>query len=103
MKITFKLLILCVLMFSACEKELFVDFEHSSVSYKAPSTVTFLNKSESEATVFTWDFGDNTSESNERNPTHVYNNEGVYIVQLRAARTSSESRIIAEKTVTIYQ
>jgi PKD repeat protein len=46
-----------------------------------PLTVRFQNFSNSEAIRFLWDFGDGT-QSSEKNPTHTYQTEGEYTVQL---------------------
>ncbi len=44
--------------------------------------VEFINLSNSNATDFLWDFGDNSPESIEENPIHFYNQPGVYLVTL---------------------
>lgn len=51
-----------------------------SVYCSAPATVSFSNQSVN-AGYFTWDFGDG-SQSTATNPTHVYNNYGIYTVRL---------------------
>lgn len=48
-----------------------------------PSEVNFENLS-FEASVFRWDFGDGTPPVYEKNPTHMYEQEGIYNVELTA-------------------
>ncbi|MGC4232071.1 MAG: PKD domain-containing protein [Niabella sp.] len=44
-------------------------------------TISFSNKSEN-AALYTWDFGDNTGTSIDKNPSHIYAREGTYSVTL---------------------
>jgi PKD repeat protein len=60
-----------------------------------PLTVRFQNFSEGDAIRFFWDFGDGIT-SVERNPTHVYQNEGIYTVKLDVL-TASGARGTATK------
>jgi PKD repeat protein len=62
----------------------------------APHTVTFHDFSTSITSRYFWDFGDGGT-SIEKNPTHVYLNEGVYTVQLRII-TSLGAQGFATKT-----
>jgi PKD repeat protein len=74
-----------------------------------PLTVRFQNFSEGDAIRFFWDFGDGIT-SVERNPTHVYQNEGVYTVKLdilttagaRGTATKNNYITVSEKEVTPF-
>ena len=57
-------------------------FNSSSDNVPQGMPVSFSNLSQG-ATSYSWDFGDNTS-SNERNPTHLFEEAGTYEVQLIA-------------------
>ncbi len=58
-------------------------FEASQTEFcNAPASVTFVNQSQN-AGSYSWDFGDGTT-STEPNPSHIYNNLGVYTVTLTA-------------------
>ncbi len=52
------------------------DYNHNGLTYSFTNTSTFANQ-------FSWDFGDGTT-SNEENPVHIYNQEGVCNVTLNA-------------------
>jgi PKD domain/SprB repeat len=54
--------------------------------------VDFYNTSDN-ATDYVWMFGDNTINSEEENPSHVYNTKGVYKVSLIAANNECEASI----------
>ena len=51
-------------------------------------TVGFFNRSK--ATAYSWDFGDNSTESVEVSPTHEYVNAGAYNVRLIANNTNNQ-------------
>ncbi len=55
-------------------------------------SVTFTNVSE-EATLFQWDFGDNTPLSSEKNPVHKYAVGGDYNVRLTTTGTNGNNSI----------
>jgi PKD repeat protein len=69
-------------------------------------TVRFQNFSEGDAIRFFWDFGDGIT-SIERNPTHTYQDEGIYTVKLdiltatgaRGAATKNNYVTVSEKEV----
>jgi len=63
----------------------------------APATISFTNRS-TNAVNYTWNFGDGSTESNEANPQHTYQNAGTYTVTLRAANADS---CIPEDTIAI--
>ena len=65
------------------------------------NVISFTNLSTNAAT-YTWDFGDGTS-SNATNPTHTYNDPGVYSVKLIATSTFGCQNIkISNALITIY-
>ena len=58
-------------------------YESSNSSLKAPVVIEFFNES-LEASSYEWNFGDNSSISNEANPVHLYSKPGEYNVSLIA-------------------
>ena len=66
------------------------DFAASVAAGPAPLTVQFTDRSAGEAQVWRWDFGDG-GRSNEKHPTHVYQEPGTYTVTLRAHGPGGES------------
>ena len=92
---TFILLTVTTTLFS-CEKESsaptaaapIANFSYSGAGV-APANVTFTNTS-SNATSYTWDFGDNTT-SFEASPTHKFTAGGVYTVKLTATGTGGSN------------
>lgn len=57
-------------------------FEPSVISGCVPLKVSFFNNSTTDI-VYDWDFGDNTTHSNIKNPTHIFENAGTYKTTLR--------------------
>lgn len=70
----------------------------------APATVTFVNTSIVPATVgsasFSWNFGDGFS-TTEENPTHLYEQPGVYVVNLVVTTSGSLEIRQTSKTIVI--
>jgi PKD repeat protein len=62
------------------------DFSGSPVAGVAPLSVGFTDLSTSTPTSWTWDFGDGQT-SADRNPTHTYQDPGVYTVSLTVANS----------------
>lgn len=63
--------------------ELKADFTAEPLSGLIPLEVRFYDRSTSESNLsYHWDFGDG-SESNEKNPVHIYGDEGLFSVLLR--------------------
>ena len=62
--------------------------------------VTFTNTS-SNATSYSWDFGDQSSASTEINPTHTYATTGTYTVTLTASNNCGSDTATTSITVTV--
>lgn len=60
--------------------------------------ISFIDASQGGATSWLWDFGDNTS-SEEQNPTHIYQEEGIYDVSLIACNTAGCDTIFYENLI----
>jgi len=91
----FGILLAIVLIMSKCGKNPSADFSYSPQNPKAGQEVQFTNLSE-DASSYSWNFGD-MSIGKEKNPKHVYKNQGSYIVDL----TVSSGLKSDTKTVTI--
>jgi len=74
-----------------------VNFTYTGAGVAAPCVVTFTNTT-SNATSYSWDFGDNGT-STSFNPTHSYTKGGVYTVKLTATGAGGSSS--TSKTVNI--
>ncbi|MGC4231372.1 MAG: SGNH/GDSL hydrolase family protein [Niabella sp.] len=61
--------------------------------------VNFTNQSEN-AALYTWDFGDNSGTSVDKNPTHVYTKAGTYNVMLTVKNSAGASNSL-KKEVTV--
>lgn len=66
-------------------------FTASPLTGNAPLTVYFKDTSSNKPTSWAWDFGDGSIDSNEKNPTHTYNNPGTYMVTLTASNSAGQS------------
>lgn len=86
MKRFIPILTIAAILFASCEYEPVVDpYANFQVNYnlvEPGELVAFYNMSE-DASYYRWDFGDGTV-SNQINPTHYYNSEGIYEVTLEA-------------------
>jgi PKD repeat protein len=67
-----------------------VDFTANITSGNTPLTVNFTDQSTNTPIFWYWDFGDGAV-SESQNPTHVYNNPGVYTVTLTASNTTGSA------------
>ncbi|PLX00882.1 MAG: hypothetical protein C0591_00455 [Marinilabiliales bacterium] len=79
------------------------DFTATPTSGGVPLTVNFTDQSTNNPTSWEWDFGDGNN-SNEQNPSHVYNDMGVYDITLTVANddgsdTKTGSNFIIAKDV----
>lgn len=57
-------------------------FDADPTKGNPPLTVNFTDKSTGHRYQYDWDFGDGTEHSQDRNPTHTYEEEGIYAVKL---------------------
>ena len=58
------------------------NFAGSPTSGMAPLTVNFTDQSTGDITEWFWNFGDTSPTNNEQNPTHTYDDPGIYTVSL---------------------
>jgi len=76
------------------------DFTWSPENPKANQTIKFTSTStdpDGDELIYTWDFGDNTELSSDENPTHIYQEPGLYTVTLTVSdgkNTSNTSKVI---------
>jgi hypothetical protein len=65
------------------------DFSGFPTSGPPPLTVSFTDRSTTNATSWAWDFqGDGTTDSTQQNPTYVYTTAGTYTVRLTVSNAS---------------
>jgi PKD repeat protein len=72
-------------------------FLASTTSGTAPLTVNFTDNSTGDITDWLWDFGDDTADSTEQNPSHVFAAPGTYTVTLTVSgygRSDTASKTI---------
>lgn len=69
-------------------------------TYSVPKVVTFVDESLYAPTSWSWDFGDGTT-STEKNPRHVYMNEGTYTVSLTVKNTFGEDTMVKTGLITV--
>jgi PKD repeat protein len=66
------------------------DFVGTPLSGDAPLLVTFTDESTGNPTSWAWDFGDGQT-STDQNPTHTYENIGIFTVSLTATNTAGHT------------
>ncbi len=104
------LLLLAVIIFiSSCDKEedkgnnlAVVDFSFNDVDIIVGDTVAFVNLSSgtTEHSSYLWDFGDGNTSTME-NPSHVYEELGVYLVNLTVSDGTNSVHCSQEITVSL--
>jgi len=67
----------------------------------APLLVLFNDTSKNDPTSWTWDFGDKTSKSIEKNTTHIYTKPGKYTVTLTVNNTAGTDMKVVKKCVEV--
>ncbi|WP_304020552.1 PKD domain-containing protein [Methanospirillum hungatei] len=78
------------------------NFTATPTSGTAPLTVQFTDTSTGGPTMWSWDFGDGTTEGMLANPSHTYQNAGTYTVKLTASSaTGGSSTKIREGYITV--
>jgi|GEM_PF-4525259 len=80
-----------------------VSFSTNQVSNQAPSDVDFTDLTIFGApiTSWTWDFDDAMNTSNLQNPSHTYNNEGIYTPSLTVTDIDGCSRTAENGSITV--
>jgi PKD repeat protein len=76
------------------------DFSAVPTNGTAPLTVQFTDLSTGDPNRWLWDFGDN-NKSEEKNPSHIYVNEGVYTVTLTVWNAAGSAQKIKTNLVTV--
>jgi PKD repeat protein/V8-like Glu-specific endopeptidase len=76
------------------------DFMADPKSGCPPCTVQFTDVSSGTVTGWLWDFGDSTT-SNQQNPLHIYNNEGLYTVALTVSGPCGKDTIIKSNFIVV--
>ncbi len=90
-----------VVLFTGCQKEPSVSFTVDKTDAYTGETITFTNTS-LDAVTYHWEFGDGET-SDVMSPTHVYQDEGVYIVKLTAYSKNGKKSAMATKEIKITQ
>jgi uncharacterized repeat protein (TIGR01451 family) len=72
----------------------------SNVTSGNPPLFVYFNDSSLNADNITWDFGDGTPTSNESNPIHMFEDSGIYTVNLTATNTNGTDTKSA--TITVF-
>ncbi len=96
-----QILFLAIIILNSCKKTgLIVDFSFDgNYATSVPAEVHFTNKTEG-AINYTWDFGDATPSSNEKNPVHIYTKKNIYTVTLSATNSAGDFKKIT-KTIAV--
>lgn len=104
MKNSLKILTLIAILFiSACGSDdtpsivPMPSFTQDRMFSEPGQEVTFTNGS-TDATSYSWDFGDNTTASTDQSPTHTFSSVGVFTITLSATSSSGD---VATSTSTI--
>jgi PKD repeat protein len=83
-----------------CSSPPVADFTAMPTSGNAPLTVNFVDLSSNNPTSWSWKFGDGGT-STAQNPTHVYNNPGVYTVELTATNSAGSNTKTYPNCITV--
>jgi PKD repeat protein len=75
-------------------------FSVSTVSGEVPLLVRFTDRSTGNITTWLWDFGDGTSFSTERFPSHVYRQPGQFTVRLRVQSAGGVDGVVRQDMIT---
>jgi PKD repeat protein len=67
------------------------DFSLANASGLPPLTVSFTDNSQGEVVAWTWDFGDGSLPSFDRNPTHTYTQKGLMDASLTVTRSDGST------------
>lgn len=96
------LLILCtLLLLSGAHAHAEIDFTPArNIVSCGPNTVYFVYNNDIQPDLLFWDFGDGTA-SSVSNPSHYYNDPGVYTVKLVVIKNNVRDSVVKEGFVTI--
>jgi PKD repeat protein len=75
-------------------------FTASPVSGKVPLTAVFTDTSTGTPTNWNWDFGDG-SVATIQNPSHIYENSGVFTVTLTAGNADGSSKVVKKNYIRV--
>ncbi|WP_321423205.1 PKD domain-containing protein [uncultured Methanobacterium sp.] len=76
-------------------------FTSNATTGAAPLTVQFNDTSSNSPTSWLWDFGDNTT-STEQNPTHTYTSAGTYTVTLTATNSAGNNTFTQTNLISVF-
>ena len=74
----------------------YAEFLATPLQGTAPMTVKFTDKSSGSPKSYYWDFGDGST-STDRNPTHIYNNDGAYSVGLVVTYWNGQTKTVVKQ------
>lgn len=77
------------------------EFSATPISGFTPLVVQFTDLSEGNISVWAWDIGDGAV-SNEQNPSHIYNSEGVFSVTLTVSGTDGSDTITKNSLISTF-
>ncbi len=94
-------LLISMVMFS-CKKEdpPVADFSADATDVFTGAVVTFTDLSTNGPTTWAWNFGDQTA-STDQNPTHIYNDAGVYTVSLTTTNEGGSNTATKTDYITV--
>lgn len=92
--------LIVITLLSSCQKQPLASFTISNNNITVGDTVSFVNTS-TDANSYIWNFGDG-SKSTDANPTHVYTQQGSYIVSLTASDKANTKQDVATAGLTAY-
>ena len=78
------------------------NFNVTPTSGTAPLTVNFTDQSTNNPTSWQWDFGDGNT-SSQQNPSHTYNNNGTFTVQLIATNNNGSDTEIKADFIIVWR
>jgi len=85
-------------------KEFYSEFNANPIIGQSPLEVNFFDESLGNPTIWEWDFdNDGFIDSNEQNPTYVYNEIGVYTVSLTISDSTLQDTQIKENYINVTQ
>jgi PKD repeat protein len=99
----FLALLFALFLFCSCKKnEPVACISSMDEKYEEDDKVTFLANCSENGFRYYWDFGDGNN-SEEKNPEHIYNSPGTYVVELKVYSEKNKSFNSDFRTVTIKE